>query len=199
MFPWTHRMQFWHSCRKVFAKGLKTVPPMSNRKEGTFQKIKKYFKSSLQTPKMLFWQPYLKRFNRKPNLFSQKNLLKKLKILKKTTFNSECSIGHVESSFDNPAWFFSVKGRKLVSQAPDNIKKEQTFLQDCPMAERKQFRQTSAKRFDKSTNVFCPVTELLIFLIWFQEKRNKFFPILFPWTCRMQFWQPCLTLFAKKP
>ena len=71
LFPWTLRMQFWHSCRKVFAKGLKTVPPMSIRKEGKFQKTKKYSKSSLQTPKMLFWQPYLKRFNKKPKFFQK--------------------------------------------------------------------------------------------------------------------------------
>ena len=57
-----------------------------------------------------------------------------MKIPKTTIFISECSIGHVEESFDKPTWFFLPKGRKLVSQSPENIKIKLKFLQDCPMA-----------------------------------------------------------------
>ena len=49
-------------------------------------------------------------------------------------FFSECSMGHVECSFDKSALFFLPKDRKIDSQGPENIKKKQKFLQDCPMA-----------------------------------------------------------------
>ena len=83
MFPWTRRMQFWQPCWKYSDKRLKTVPPLSIRKEGKFQRTKKNSRVCYRHLKMLFWQPYRKRFNRKPHLFSIKNLLKKIRIPKK--------------------------------------------------------------------------------------------------------------------
>ena len=175
MFPWTHRMQFWHSCRKVFAKGLKTVLPMSIGKEGNFQKTKKYSKSSLQTPKMLFWKPYLKRFNRKPNSFQKIIFWKNWRFLEKTIFISEGSIGHVECSFDHPAWFFLAKGRKLVSQAPENIKKTKVSSR-LPYVKEKTVSTTRRETIWQKLESFLPSDWIIKIFETISRKKKKIIP-----------------------
>ena len=165
------------------------------------KKNKTFFKIALWYREDSFNHP-AERFDKSLKVFCPvTELLKFLERFQEKNINipSKCFHGHVECSSDNPAWLFLPKSPKFISQGPENIRKKQKFLQDCPMASRKQFRQPGGKRFDKSLKVFCSVTELIKNLERFQEKRYKYSLIILPWTSRMQFGQHCRKIYAKRP
>ena len=142
---------------------------MSNRKKGKVQKSEKFFKSSLQTHKVLFRQSYLKRFNRKPKLFQKRIFVRKRMIPKITIFITECSMGHIECSFDNSAWLFLPIDRKFVIQGSENIKKNKSFFkialwhrEDSSTTRRKTFRQKH-ERFlpsDWTITIFRTISQI---------------------------------------
>ena len=105
--------------------------------------------------------------------------------------------GHVECSSDNPAWLCLPKSLKFVSQGPENTGKKNKSFFKIALWHREDSSDHPAKHFEKSLKVFCPVTEILIFLERLKKKKKKSLK-MFPWTRRKQFWQPCRKVFAKR-
>ena len=151
-------------------KDQKLFPQCPKEKKEYFKKLKKISRFFYRHLKCCFDNPNWNVSTESRIYFQKRIFWKKMMIPEITIFISECSMGYVECSFDNLTWFFWQKAVNL-SVKLHKTSKIQKFLQDCPMTKRKHFRQPSGNLFDKNTNVFCTVTELLIFLEMISRKK----------------------------